>query len=75
MTDKNKQRVLNLLQLARAHGDALIVLAITPNDVLWSCDERVTIPDLHGLLQDNVDGICAQIARDRAERQNMRPTR
>lgn len=70
MNEKTKQRVSNLLQMARAHGDAIIVLAITPDDVLWSVDSRITIPDLRGLLSPkNVDRICELIARERGARQ------
>jgi hypothetical protein len=75
MTEATKRRVENMLQTVRAISDGLIVLAITPDQVLWSVDHRLTIADLHGLLQENVKEICARIARERAEQVNGRPTR
>ena len=75
MTEATRRRVLNMIQMARAISDGLIVIAITPDDVLWSVDRRLTIPDLHGLLQETSEGICERIARERAEELNGRPTR
>lgn len=67
MTDATRQRIKTMLLTSRVNSDGLIAVLITPNEVLFSCDRRVTIPDLHGLLQGEIDNICAHVANERKQ--------
>lgn len=71
MSQGKEQEVLGLVEKARKLSDAFIVVGILPGGrIFYSCDDRMTLPDLHGALQDNVDFICASVARTRqAKRQ------
>jgi hypothetical protein len=67
MDDATRKAVLALVEQARIKADALIVVGILPGGaIVHSCDSRITIPDLHGALQDNVDFICQCVAHNRA---------
>jgi hypothetical protein len=76
MDSKTAESALTLVRQARLRADAIIVVAFLPGgDVIYECDSRITIPDLHGLLQGSNDFICQCVARRRAALLNERPTR
>jgi hypothetical protein len=73
---KKEEAILNLVMQARLRADAIIVVGIMPGGaVFFDCDKRITIPDLHGVLQDSTDFICQRVAVARAREINERPTR
>lgn len=62
-----EQAILSLVESARKQSDAIIVIGICAGDrIFYSVDERITIPDLHGILRRNVDFICESVAKYRA---------
>jgi hypothetical protein len=75
--DKQKEEaILNLVASARQRSEAFIVVGILPGHrFFYSVDPNITIPDLHGVLQDNIDDICNSVARKRAREINERPIR
>lgn len=73
MSSSREQAVLSLLDSARKQSDALIVVAIAPQDrIFYSVDDRLTLPDLHETLERNLDFICESVARFRARRAKER---
>jgi len=73
LADPREQAILKLVEEARTKADAFIVIGIMPGDrFFYSCDDRVTLPDLHGILERNVDDVCGSVSRDRARRAKER---
>ena len=68
MDSSREKAIISLLASARVKSDAFIALAITPDGFFWNCDDRISIPDLHGKLQDYADAICQAVADQRAVR-------
>jgi hypothetical protein len=66
MPDPREQAILKLVEEARKKSNAFIVLGITPNRFFYSCDERITLPDLHGQLENIGDAVCESVSRTRA---------
>lgn len=62
MPDPREQDVLKLVEQARLKSEAFIVVGFLPNHrFFYSCDPRIPIPDLHGVLQDHIDGVCDSV--------------
>lgn len=67
MNNRTERIILNHVAQARAQADAIIVVGIMPGGrFFFDCDNRITIPDLHGVLQDSIDRICENLAHVRA---------
>jgi hypothetical protein len=67
MPDPREQAILKLVEEARKKSYAFIVLGILPGDrFFYSCDERITLPDLHGQLENIGDAVCESVSRTRA---------
>ena len=65
--DSQREQAIRLVEQARVQADALIVVGILPGGAAFhSADPRISIPDLHGALQDSVDFICERVAHNRA---------
>ena len=66
MPDPREQEVLRLVEQARLKSDAFIVVGLLPNHrFFYSCDPRITLPDLHGILVDHIDDVCDSVRRTR----------
>ena len=73
MGSPREEAILTLVDSARKQADAFIVVGIMPGSgdadrIFYSVDERVSIPDLHGILQRNLDFICQSVSHFRARR-------
>ena len=69
MPSTKEQEILRLAEQARTKADAFIVVGIMPGGAIFQVsDPRITIPDLHGVLQDNVDFICECVSHARARK-------
>ena len=69
MATEREKAILTPVESARKQSDAFIVVGIMPGDrIFYAVDDRVTIPDLHGILQHNLDFICQSVAHFRARR-------
>lgn len=69
MDSPREKAILALVRSARKQSDAFIVVGILPGGrFFYDCDDRIPVPDLHGALVNNVDAICASVARVRKER-------
>lgn len=75
MADPKEQAILKLIEDARKQSDAFIIVGILPGDrFFYSCDDRITLPDLHGELERSVDAICSSVSRTRARNAKERKT-
>jgi|GEM_PF-5455436 len=69
MSQDKERTILGHVQQARRLSDAFIVVGILPGGrVFYDCDDRISLPDLHGVLLNNVDFICESVARTRQAR-------
>ena len=69
MNTFREKAVLHQVETVRAYSDALIVVGImTDGPYFYSVDDRLAIPDLRQILEDNVAAICKSVARERARK-------
>jgi hypothetical protein len=67
VADSREQAILKQAEDLRKRTDAFIVLGILPGGrFFYACDDRITLPDLHGELERNVDAVCESLSRSRA---------
>ena len=75
MDERKQKAVLDLVRSARKQADAIIVVGICPGGFFYDCDDRVTLPDLQGLLEANVRDICASVSHARARKAKQESVR
>jgi hypothetical protein len=64
MSNVNEQTVLKLAEQLREKADAVIVVGYLPGDrFFYAVDGRITIPDLHGVLERNATAVADSVAR------------
>ncbi len=64
--NRREQEILDLVKRARQKADAIIVVGILPGGrFFYDCNNRITLPDLHGALNEIGNLVCESVSRKR----------